>query len=123
MYKVTKTSFELPQHLGKLRRSPRSPRLPRCCQSPKVTSLDLHLSRIQPPRMDAQIYSSSISSKLAVGDQPMISLNYIGLTDEHYRLESRKMLSVRMDRCFQLFIISLTGEHILSHSVNVNAPV
>jgi hypothetical protein len=60
IYKVTKTSFVLPQHHGKLRRSPRSPRSPRYCQSPRVTSLGPHLSRIQSPRMDAQSYSSSI---------------------------------------------------------------
>ena len=56
MYKVTKTSFGLPQLLGKLRRSPRSPRSPRCCQPPRVTSLGLHLSRIQTPSMDAPSY-------------------------------------------------------------------
>ena len=47
MNKVTKTSFGLPQFLGKLRRSPRSPRPSRCCQSPRVTSHSLHLSRIE----------------------------------------------------------------------------
>jgi hypothetical protein len=56
MYKVTKTSFGLSQLLGKLRRSPRSPRSPRCCQPLRVTSLDLHLSRIQTPSMDALSY-------------------------------------------------------------------
>jgi hypothetical protein len=56
MYKVTKTSFGLSQLLGKLRRSPRSSRSPRCCQPPRVTSLDLHLSRIQTPSMDAPSY-------------------------------------------------------------------
>jgi hypothetical protein len=30
------------------------------------------------------------ASELAVGDQPMISLKYIGLTDEHCWLEPRK---------------------------------
>jgi hypothetical protein len=56
MYKVTKISFGLSQLLGKLRRSPRSPRSSRCCQPPRVTSLDLHLSRIQTPSMDAPTY-------------------------------------------------------------------
>jgi hypothetical protein len=33
---------------------------------------------------------SASELELAVGDQPMISLKYIGLTDEHCWLESRK---------------------------------
>ena len=33
-------------------------------------------------------------SKLAVGDQPMIHLNYAGSTNEHSWTEIRKMLSV-----------------------------
>jgi hypothetical protein len=33
----------------------------------------------------------------------MIYLKYIGLTDEHCLLESRKMLSVGMNRCLQLY--------------------
>jgi hypothetical protein len=56
MYKVAKTSFGFAQLLGKLQRSPRSPRSPRCCQPPRVTSLGLHLSRIQTPSMDAPSY-------------------------------------------------------------------
>jgi hypothetical protein len=87
------------------------------------------------------------ASELAVGDQLMISFNCVGSTDEHSWSESRKMLSVGMDRRFQLYhwfnrwahlvtlcqwecidVVSfrnvcLTGEHILSHSVNGNAPV
>jgi hypothetical protein len=52
----------------------------------------------------------------------MISLNYVSSTDEHSWSGSRKMLSVEMDRRFQLYH-GLTGDHILSHSVNGNAPV
>jgi hypothetical protein len=43
---------------------------------------------------DAYIFSAP---ELAVGDQPMISLRHIDLTDEHCWLESRKMLSVGMN--------------------------
>jgi hypothetical protein len=41
--------------------------------------------------------------ELAIGDQPMISLKYIGLTNEHCWLEFRKILSVGMNRCLQLY--------------------
>jgi hypothetical protein len=41
--------------------------------------------------------------ELAVADQPMISLKYIGLTDEYCWLESRKMLSVGMNQRLQLY--------------------
>jgi hypothetical protein len=43
------------------------------------------------------------ASDLAVGDQPMISLNCIGSIDERNWSESSKMLSVGMDQRFQLY--------------------
>jgi hypothetical protein len=43
------------------------------------------------------------ASELAVGDQPMISLNCIGSIYERSWSESRKMLSVGMDRRFQIY--------------------
>jgi hypothetical protein len=52
----------------------------------------------------------------------MISLNYIGLTDEHCWLESRKNALLEWTDVSN-FITGLTGEHILSHSVNGNASV
>jgi hypothetical protein len=53
----------------------------------------------------------------------MTSLNYIGLTDEHCWLEFRKKYSLLEWTDVSNFITGLTGEHILSHSVNGNAPV
>jgi hypothetical protein len=43
------------------------------------------------------------ASELAIGDQPMISFCCISSTDERSWLEYRKMLSVGMDRRFQLY--------------------
>jgi hypothetical protein len=40
--------------------------------------------------------------ELAIGDQLMISLKYIGLTDEHCWLETRNLLSVGMNQRLQL---------------------
>ena len=36
----------------------------------------------------------SSASELAVGDQPMVHLNYVGSTDEHSWTEFRKVLSM-----------------------------
>jgi hypothetical protein len=44
-----------------------------------------------------EVVLSHLPPELAVGDQPMITLKYISLTDEHYWLEYRKMLSVGMN--------------------------
>ena len=52
----------------------------------------------------------------------MISLNIIGLTDEHSWSESRKYSLLEWTDAFS-FITGLTGEHILAQSVNGNAPV
>jgi hypothetical protein len=43
------------------------------------------------------------ASELAIGDQLIVSLSCIGSTDERSWSESRKMLSVGMDRRFQLY--------------------
>jgi hypothetical protein len=53
----------------------------------------------------------------------MIYLNYVGSTDEHNWSESKKRCSLLEWTDAFSFITSLTGEHILSHSVNENAPV
>jgi hypothetical protein len=53
----------------------------------------------------------------------MISLNCVGSTDEHSWSESRKKCSLLEWTDAFSFITGLTGEHILSHSVNGNAPV
>jgi hypothetical protein len=63
------------------------------------------------------------ASELAVGDQPMISLNCVGSTDEHNWSESRKKCSLLEWIDAFSFITGLTGEHILSHSVNGNVSV
>src|SRR6185437_4902190 len=51
------TTYKLlraPTIVGKLRKKHlQSPRSPRCCQSPRVTSLGLHLSKSRSPRTDA----------------------------------------------------------------------
>jgi hypothetical protein len=65
----------------------------------------------------------SSASELAVGDQPMISLKYISLTDEHSWLEFRKKCSLLEWIDAFSFITGLTGEHILSHPVSGNALV
>jgi hypothetical protein len=52
----------------------------------------------------------------------MISLKYIGLTDEHCWLETKKNTLLEWTDAFS-FITGLTGEHILSHPVNGNAPM
>jgi hypothetical protein len=53
----------------------------------------------------------------------MISLNCVGSTDEHSWLECRKKCSLLEWTDAFSFITDLTDEHILSHSVNGNAPV
>jgi hypothetical protein len=63
------------------------------------------------------------ASELAVRDQPMIFLKYIGLTDEHYWLESKKECSLLEWTDAFSFVTGLTDEHILSHSVSGNAPL
>jgi hypothetical protein len=67
--------------------------------------------------------SSTSELELAVGDQPMISLKYIDLTDEHCWLEYRKKYSLLEWTDAFSFITGLTGKHILSHPVNGNALV
>jgi hypothetical protein len=53
----------------------------------------------------------------------MISLNCVSSTDEHSWSEYRKKCSMLKWTDAFSFITGLTGEHILSHSVNGNAPV
>jgi hypothetical protein len=53
----------------------------------------------------------------------MSSLNCVGSTDEHGWSESRKKCSLLEWTDAFSFITGLTGEHILSYSVNGNAPV
>jgi hypothetical protein len=53
----------------------------------------------------------------------MISLNCVGSTDEHNWSESRKKCSLLEWTDAFSFITGLTGEHILSHSVNGNVSV
>src|SRR6185312_6634295 len=51
---VTYKLLRAPTILGKLQKKHlQSPRSPRCCQSPRVTSYGLHLSKNRSPRMDA----------------------------------------------------------------------
>jgi hypothetical protein len=69
---------------------------------------------------DEYIFSPS---ELAVGDQPMISLKYISLTNEHCWLESKKECSLLEWTDAFSFVTGLTGEHILSHLVSGNALV
>jgi hypothetical protein len=63
------------------------------------------------------------ASELAVGNQSMIFLKYIGLTDEHCWLESKKECSLLEWTDAFSFVTGLTDEHILSHSVSRNAPL
>jgi hypothetical protein len=53
----------------------------------------------------------------------MISFNCVGSTDEHSWSKSRKKFSLLEWIDAFSFITGLTSEHILSHSVNGNAPL